>query len=76
MNALVTEPTDQLRRIAALAGLESDLLGQPGVRRWIDRRASALGLSAASYPERLVAMESERRLRSEHGAGPESWRNR
>ena len=76
MNALVTEPTDQLRRIAALAGLESDLLGQPGVRRWIDRRASALGLSASSYQDRLVAMESERRLLSEQVAVPESWINR
>lgn len=76
MTTLVTEPLDQLRRIADLAGLDSDLLRQPGVRRWIDRRAAALDLSIAAYQDRLLRVESERRLLSEQVAVPESWVNR
>ncbi len=76
MTTLVMEHTDQLRRIADLAGLDFGLLEQPAIQRWIDRRASVLDLTVSGYHQRLVSLESERRLLSEQIAVPESWINR
>lgn len=80
MNAALERPrwrdSSAWRRVAERLGLASELLATPGLDRWIEDRATVLEIDSATYVDRLMQDESERRRFASQIAVPESWLGR